>query len=118
MAGYVVIGALAAFGLMCSVWILGTMLLPGWKQRQLLIVSRGNLLRRCMLLRDVGILPCRLAVWDGPLCPEERIWLESRNVEIWNSAQIWAWFETGAKAYGTGTGDPPGCHQCGGVSEL
>ena len=118
MAGYVVIGALAAFGLLCGLRIMLTLALAGKKRMRWLIVTEGGLLGRCLLLRDLGLLPCRLAVWEDGLCPEERCWLERQRVEIWNSAQIGAWFGIGAKNYGAGTGNSPGCHQCGGVSEL
>lgn len=82
MAGYVLIGALAAFGLMCAVWILWGLFLPDGGE-ELLIYDGGDtrvFAQRYLWLREMGLLRCRLLV----LSPEEsdREWLEAQGIEI------------------------------------
>ncbi len=119
MAGYVMVGALAVLGLLWSVWMVAAVI-PAVVQDSWLLLNPGDriLWKRCLHLREMGLLICRLAVWEEALTPQERAWLEGKNVEIWTTAQIRARFEIGAKEHGAGTGNSPGCHQCGGVPEL
>ena len=119
MLGYVIIGMLAAFGALCAGWLVYGMLLPRSGGRLLVMGENApEVLRRCVWLREMCLLDACLTALDTNLRPGERAWLESRNIEIWNAADLEARLEMGAKEHGAGTGDPPGCHQCGGVSEL
>ncbi len=120
MAGYVIIGALAAFGLLCSVWTVFGLLPTGKRQGVLLVFRKENLgfLRRCLWLRDMGLLDATLGVPEQDLTNEEIFWLRSQGIEIYSPRQLCQWLGLGAEENGAGTGDPPGCHQCGGVPQL
>lgn len=119
MLGYVIVGMLAAFGALCAGWLVYGMLLPRSGGRLLVMGENApELLRRCVWLREMGLLEDCLAVLDTDLGAGERAWQESRNIEIWSAVELVARLEMGAKEHGAGTGDPPGSHQCGGISEL
>lgn len=119
MAGYVIIGALAAFGLLCAVWLVYG-LCCGSSSGRILLLECGDfgVIRRCLWLREMGLLRCPLAVWEPELSMAEEIWLEHHGIEIWKPSRLGEVWETGAKEHGAGAGDTPGRHQCGGVSEL
>ena len=119
MAGFVCIGALAAFGVVCVLWTIYG-LCCGKPDGTLLILSRGNqgLLRRCLWLREMGFLTCPMVLVDPDLDALDELWVMSRGVEIWRTSCLGEVCDTGDKKYGAGTGDSSGCHQCGGVSEL
>ena len=115
MAGMILLGALAAFGALCALWLVLGNLLPGdrvglmiyrWRESA---AGRGFVLRwRCQW--ELGLLRGRLAVIDLGLTEEDRLFLArwGRNVEIWET-------ET---EYGKRIGDHPGRHRRGGISEL
>ena len=119
MALYVCIGMLAAFGLVWVLWLIYGMCC-GKPDGLLLIVSgRGQgLIRRCLWLRELGLLRSRMAVISPELDAVEIWWLRQYGIEIWPSQDLTEGYGTGEKRYGAGTGNPPGCHQCGGISEL
>jgi hypothetical protein len=123
MEGYVIVGALAAFGLMCVVWLCCGFFLP--ETRDGLLVLSGplgeaslNTARRWIWLREMGLLYSPMAAIGETLDRGERIWLESHGFEIYSRAEIALRLGIGANRIDTGTGDPTGCHQCGGISEL
>ena len=119
MAGFVCIGTLAAFGLLCVLWLIYG-LCCGKPEGSLLIISRGEqgLLRRCLWLREMGLLSCPMALVDPELNEMDELWVKSRGVEIWRTSRLGEAEDIGERTYGPGTGDSSGRHQCGGVSEL
>lgn len=115
MAGMILLGALAAFGTLCALWlVLGTML-PGDRAGLMIYCWRSSAAGRGFVLRwraqwELGLLRGRLAVIDQGLTKEDRLFLArwGRNVEIWET-------ET---EYGKRIGNHPGRHRRGGISEL
>lgn len=116
MAGYVVLGMLAAFGFLCALWAMLGWLIPRGEGVCMICPEEGlSLVRRLLWLREVGLLNCPLMVSDTGLSAEEKAWLISHGIEI-----------CGPKGPelernqidGTGNGDPTGRHQRCGVSEL
>ena len=118
MAGFVCIGTLAAFGLLCGLWLIYG-ICCGKPEGLLLICGNGEpgLIRRCLWLREMGLLSCPMVLIDPDLDEMDELWVKSRNVEIWRTSHLRETKNTGDR-YGTGTGDPSGCHQCGGIPEL
>lgn len=114
MAGCVILGTLAAFGLFCVVWTVFGWLLPGLKG--CVLVCMGALeeetLARYKVLRGMGLLDC-------PLLVVAETESESTDVEICSGEELLSRLEWERKRFdGTGNGDHPGHHQRGGVSEL
>ena len=107
MLAFVVIGALAAFGFVCGVWTLCGIFL---KDRGGVLTYQGpqpvEFVRRYLWLREMGLIRCQLAVADPP--QDWLPWLNSQGIVVIK----------GEKNLESGTGDPPGCHQRRGVSEL
>ena len=65
--GYVLMGTLAAFGLLCAMWALAGWLLPGDRNGvAVFFCGKGDNrlppLPRWRLLRQLGLLRCRMAV--------------------------------------------------------
>ena len=115
MAGMILLGALAAFGTLCALWlVLGTML-PGDRAGLMIYCWRSSAAGRGFVLRwraqwELGLLRGQLVVIDLGLTEEDRLFLArwGRNVEIWET-------ET---EYGKRIGNHPGRHRRGGISEL
>ena len=109
-----ILGTLAAFGALCAVWAVFGWLLPGLKGCALVCmgVPSEEILAKYKLLRSMGLLDCTLlAVAET----EEK----STDVEICRGKDLLSRLEWERKRFdGTGNGDHPGHHQCGGVSEL
>lgn len=123
MAGYVFVGALAAFGLICAIWIGCGFLLPDCRGGAAILtgpLAGKNLAaaRRWIWLREMGLLCCPLIVLEETITDEEREWLGCHGFEICSLGRCLTRLGIGAKKIDTGFGDSPGCHQCGGVSEL
>ena len=117
MVGYVIVGSLAAFGLLCAVWLIRGMLLPRCRGTVLIFGENGpEILQRCLWLREMHLLDCELVAWETDFGQKE--FFRTENTEIWNAADLIRRLGLGAKEHGAGSGDPPGCHQCGGISEL
>lgn len=97
MAGYVALGALAAFGLVCAVWIVWGLLHPETGEGILIYSGAGTIgmVRRYLWLREMGVLRCPLAVTD----PEgmELAWLEEQGIEICSREALGSRLEIGAK---------------------
>lgn len=97
MAGYVVLGALAAFGLVCAVWVLWGLLYPASERGMLIYIGNGTpaMVRRYLWLKEMGVLRCPLAVMD----PEDLdiTWLEEQGIEICSREEILSRLEIGAK---------------------
>ena len=111
MAGYVILGALAAYGALCALWAVFGWLLPGLEGCAL--VCRGQpepeQLARYRWLKGLGLLGCPLLVVaeGGQTLPD---------VEICAGEDLLSRLEMERKRFdGTGNGDHSGHHQCGGV---
>jgi hypothetical protein len=109
MGGFVVLAALAAFGLGCALWVLLGFCL---ERDRGALCYRGpepvEFARRYLWLRDLGLLHCPLAVDTDN--PEAQEWLIDRGIEIIRTDR--------REECDAGTGNPSGRDQCRGVSEL
>ena len=116
MAGYVILGALAAFGLLSILWAAMGWLLPGGRGMALVCVGEpdAGILARYRWLRSLGLVACPLIVAAEDAAP-----MPSDGVEICEPGSLLSRLELErVKIDGTGNGDPPGRHQRSGVSEL
>lgn len=113
MAGYIVIGTLAAFGALCLGWLLLGWLLPFGEGCAVVCFGRPDegSLSRFRWLRNTGLLVCPMLAVDAPEQPEQGF------VEYCSGEQLLLRLEL-ERNHGTGTGDPPGRHRRRGVSEL
>ena len=113
MAGNVILGALAAFGALCALWLTAGAGLPGEGAGVMVCIWRGGPEDRGLVIRwrlqwELGLLRGRLAVVCRGLTAEDRRFLArwGRNVEIWETDD------------GEGIGDYPGRHRRCDLSEL
>ncbi len=116
MAGYVILGALAAFGLLCSLWALFGALLPGMDGWTMVFCGEAEEENfwRLRWLKSLGLLKCPALLVtekkDGPDIPE---------IEICGREELLPRLEQERNlTNGTGNGDHTGRHQRRGVSEL
>lgn len=93
MIWYVMIGVFAAFGVLCALWVLLGVFLPGSRGCAAAVLCPPEqeeiLLRRYLWLRELGLTRCRLILLDSHL-PEEkqqRIMEKYRDVEFCTLAQ-------------------------------
>ena len=103
MAGYLIIGTLAAFGLFCVLWALFGWLLPGGKEGWLVYPGgpgEGELsfVRRYLWLKGMGLINCPLIIMDLGLCDREREWLSSKGIEIYSPQEVTERLGIGAEA--------------------
>lgn len=82
MLGYVLIGMLAAFGLLCAVWVLWGFLYNRRTEGLLLYAGKDSLsaAQKYLWLREMGLAHCPLLVLEPG--EDARQWLENRNIEI------------------------------------
>lgn len=103
MLGYAVIGMLAAFGMLCALWVLLGVFLPGSsKTVTYCLCSKEDAIyirRRWRWLKDLGLIRGRIVI----LCDKQRT-LEHIKQEL--------------EHIDPGTTDPTGHHRRGGVPEL
>lgn len=121
MACLICVGALAFFGIFSVFWCLFGWLLPKTGGVLICPAREGpeELVRRYRWLRGLGLLDCPLLVPEEGLPEPERKWLECAGIEICSREEIIARLGIGEiDLDGTGTGDPAGRHQRGGISEL
>jgi len=113
VAGYFVVGTLAAFGGLCLLWTILGWLLPSGKGCALVCYGAPDegIYARYRWLRSMGFLSCPLLAVS-----EEEIgcWKEA---ELCTTEALLARLE-GERIYGTGTGDPAGRGKRSGISEL
>jgi len=116
VAGYVLVGFLAAFGGLSLLWTILGWLLPSGKGLMLVCMElpEPGVLERYRWLRGMGFLNCPLVMvtqsipdrlpWDMEICGREALIdrLEREN----------------EGTYGTGIGDSAGCNQRRDISEL
>ena len=91
MGKMVILGALAAFGALCALWLLTGEALPGGRAGIMVYFWRGSASGRGFIARwriqwELGLLRGRLAVVDLGLTEEDKEFLArwGRNVEIWD----------------------------------
>lgn len=102
MALYILLGTLAAFGLVSALWVLYGLLLPHDRDGVLYApagpgAAEGSFVRRYLWLRELGLLRCPLVMADQGLSDAERDWLTDRGITICSPAEISARLETGAE---------------------
>ena len=88
MAGYVLIGALAAFGLMCAVWILCGFVFREDMEGVLFYTGQDVIpaARRYLWLREMGLVRCPLVIPEGEYA--SRQWLEDQGIEIIDPGEL------------------------------
>ena len=118
MVLYILIGMLAAMGLLSVLWVCFGWLLPGVKGCALVLLGRPDegFLRRYQWLRDLGLLTCPLLVVTEDQTEETELLF---GMELCSRDALWHRLERERTDIdGTGNGDPPGRHQRRGISEL
>ena len=114
MAGYVILGALAAFGAYCAVWSLFGWLLPGLKGCALVCWDTPDegILAKYKWLKGLGLLSC-------PLLIIAETGESGTDMEICSGEALLSRLEMERKRFdGPGNGDHSGHRQRGGVPEL
>ena len=117
MAGYVFIGALAAFGLLSVLWAALGWLLPSGRGCVLVCVDEPDegILSRYRWLRDMGLLQCPFLIVSDKeyyyqhICGSE--WISPEDLLPRLEEERYA-------SDGTGNGDSSGCCGRRGISEL
>lgn len=120
MVAWVIIGALAAFGCLCAAWTaLGWVLGAGdggFAVCPDLATPEGRrFLRRCLWLRDMGLLRCPLYAGDRELSSGEKQWLQDNDIGLYSPS---TGAGMGAEEIDGRNADPSGHHRGGGVPEL
>ncbi len=117
MALYVIVGTLAAFGLLSIGWTVLGWLLPGGRGACLVYFGMADegILTRYHWLRGLGLLCCPLLVVTEE-APER---FPGDNMEICSPANLLPRLEMERNRFdGTGNGNPSGRSQRRGISEL
>ena len=120
MAGYIVVGTLAAMGLLSVLWVCFGWLLPGAKGGALVCVGSPDaaLALRCRWLRELGLLKVPLIVVTTD-CDQNQTQPTGRAAELCSPEMLVSRLERERRyCDGTGNGDPPGRGQRRGISEL
>lgn len=115
MAGWILLGTLAAFGAFCLLWALAGWLLPGLRGFALVCMElpEPEYLSRVRWLRGLGLMDCPLIVVT------EQAQREQTDMEICSRAELLRRLEWERNRFdGTGNGDHTGRHQRRGISEL
>lgn len=115
MVGYIILGTLAAFGLLSALWALFGWLLPGCKGCALVcygLPDEGTIARTAWL-RSLGLLECPL------LIVAEAVQNQPAGTEICSPEELLPRLERERnEVHGTGNGDHSGRHQRRDISEL
>ena len=87
VVGYIMLGTLAAFGLVSALWVLYGFLLPAERGGGLYAparpgVTEDSFARRYLWLRELGLLREELTMVDFGISNAERDWLTERGVRI------------------------------------
>ena len=86
MIGYVLLGFLAAFGLVCVLWVLVGMFLPGSGRCTLILIcdpkAESAILRRIIWLREMGLLRCGILLSGCGLTGQQREQLRKKYPTI------------------------------------
>ena len=116
MAGYILLGTLAAFGLLSVLWTLLGWLLPSGRGLVLVCMEHPDpgVLARYRWLRGMGFLSCPLVSVTETVST-----CMPKDMEFCSRKDLLVRLEQEKElTYGTGTGDPSGRHQRRGISEL
>lgn len=117
MAGYVILGTLAAFGTLCALWVISGWLLPLGRGAALVClgVPEEGIFLRVRWLQRTGLMNSPLII-----VAEEPVKIQqSYGIEYCSPEQLIARLEQERKQFdGTGNGDPAGRDQRRGISEL
>ena len=116
MAGYWIVGMLAAFGLLCALWaVLGCLATGGKGCAVVCLDPPGEeILARFILLKGLGLLDCPLLAVTGEAIP-----VHFDEIEICSPEDLLPRLTEERKRFdGTGNGDHTGRHQRRGISEL
>ena len=90
MIWYVLLGLLAAFGLLCIMWVLFGFLLPGSSRCTVVVLCRpgreASLLRRFLWLRELGLLRCTILLSGRGLTAQQRRHIQQkyRSIEFYD----------------------------------
>ena len=90
MIVYVLLGLLAAFGLVCMMWVLFGFLLPGSRRCTVVVLCSPEqetaLLRRLLWLRELGLLRCGIYLSGRGLTDHQRRYIQRkyRSVEFFD----------------------------------
>ena len=111
VAGYVILGVLSAFGVLCGLWTAFGWLLPA--EEGCVIVFCGypkpERFARIRWLKSLGLLSCPVVIVAEDGEPEA-------DTEIIRGEDLLSRLEReNEQVDGTGNGDHSGHHQCGGV---
>ena len=121
MAVTVIMGTLAAFGALCVLWIGAGWLLGSGNGGKVLLMGQPeamvSLLLRFRVLRELGIIRCPVWILDSGLEPVECSRLKEAGFQIYSLSELSEEQKNGVEAI-DGTGDHPGNHRGGGLSEL
>ncbi len=90
MLWYVCMGVLAAFGLLCAIWVILGLFLP--RAGTVAILCDGTektLVRRYFWLRELGLIRCRLILLDSrlPAAFRQQIMEKCKDIEFLTLAQ-------------------------------
>ena len=115
MAGYILVGCLAAFGALSALWAVLGWLLPQEKGLCMVCLEEADVgtVSRVRWLWGLGLLRCPLLV----VTEEGQLGVRMDGTEICRPGDLLSRLER-EKTDGTGNGDPSGHHQCRGISEL
>lgn len=120
MAGYVLLGVLAAVGLLSILWVFFGVFLPGSRGGILLCMQwpEDGLIIRYRWLRDLGLIHCPMIIVAEDMENRERQPIGC-GIEICSPDALRQRLERErTEIDGTGNGNPPGRHQRRGISEL
>jgi len=120
MALYIILGTLAAIGLLSIVWVCFGWLLPGGEGGILVCTEPSEaFLSRCWWLRELGLLRLPLVIALREPSDQGKMGLLDNDIEICSPETLVSRLEQERlHRDGTGNGDPAGRHQRRGISEL
>lgn len=101
MTGCFVLGTLAAFGLLSVLWVLFGWLLTGKGEGWILCPGKSDALAfvaRYLWLKGLGLVSCPLILVDLGLTEQERLWLDSREIEICSREEMLSRLGIGAES--------------------
>ena len=120
MVLYILIGTLAAIGMLSVLWVCFGWLLPGGRDGAVICLGwpRDGMIARYRWLRDLGLLHCPMII-----VMEEPVGADAMpmgpGIEICSPDALWQRLkQERTNLDGTGNGDSPGRHQRRGISEL
>lgn len=124
MVWYVILGFLAAFGLLCLFWVLCGLLMPADRGWELAVYCANaepmEVICRFCRFRELGLTRSTLTLVDSELPQWQQYAIQRRYTYI-RFCTLEDWLSVHGeerRLNGTGDGDPAGHHRSGGVSKL